>query len=73
MVVTESYGTREGLSLATDVGYQSIIIESDANEVVKLCNTEDQDNSKISPICQEIREMIGAFTSCSIVSCRPRH
>jgi hypothetical protein len=34
---------------------------------VKFCNTEDQDNLEISPICQEIREMRRAFTSCSTV------
>jgi hypothetical protein len=29
---------------------------------VKFCNTEDQDDLEISPICQEIREMRRAFT-----------
>jgi hypothetical protein len=57
----------EKVCVLPDVGYQSIIIESDVKEVVQLCNSEDQDNSEISPICQEIRDMIEAFTSCSIV------
>jgi ribonuclease HI len=66
-MVMEAYAIREGLRLAADVGYQSIIVESDVKEVVKLCNSEDQDNSEISPIYQEIRDMIGAFISCNIV------
>jgi hypothetical protein len=51
----KAYSTREGLRLATDARYVSIIVEGDANEVVKLCNTEDPDNLEISPIYQEIR------------------
>ena len=62
----EAMAIRDGAKLALERGYTRLIIESDAEEVVKLCNDDGQNRSEIMSICQEIRDIVGAFSSCSI-------
>jgi ribonuclease HI len=61
----EAHAIRDGARLAAERGYTNIIIESDAKEVVRLCDEAD-DRSEIMAICQDIREIKRAFNSCSI-------
>ena len=64
--IMEAIAIRDGAKFALERGYTRMIIESDAEEVVKLCNDDGQNRSEITSICQEIRDIIGAFSSCRI-------
>ena len=63
--IMEAIAIRDGAKFALERGYTRVIIESDVEEVV-ICNDDGQNRSEIMSICQEIRDIIGAFSSCSI-------
>jgi ribonuclease HI len=62
----EALAIRDAIRLATDRSYNQIIVESDSTEAVNMCAGDEQVRSELLPICQEIRELKRAFTSCSI-------
>ena len=56
----------EGARLALERGFSRVIIDSDSKVVVDLCNDESNNTSEIMSICNEIREIKRALSSCSI-------
>jgi hypothetical protein len=48
-------------------GYKQVIIESDTQLVVNLCNVDDDNRSEIRSICKKIREISRALISVSNV------
>jgi ribonuclease HI len=66
-VTIEALTIRVRARLAVERGYKQVIIESDSQLAVNLCNGGDHNRSKIMSICQEFREIGRAFSSCSII------
>jgi hypothetical protein len=62
----EALAIRDGARLTVEKGYHQLIIESDCRKVVILLNEDNQDRSEFRSICQEIREIIRAFSSFSV-------
>ena len=56
----------EGARLALERGFLRVIIESDSKVAVDLCNDKSSNTSEIMSICNEIREIKRALSSCSI-------
>jgi ribonuclease HI len=63
----EAFAIREGARLAVERGYKYVIIESDSQLVVNLCNGGNHNRSEIMAICQEVREIGRAFSGFSII------
>ena len=63
----ESYAIRDGIQLAIDLGYTRIYVESDAKEMVSMCNSEFSEGSAVADVCHEIKELLGGFTSCALI------
>ena len=63
----ESYAIRDGIQLAIDLGYTRIYVESDAKEMVCMCNSECSERSAVVDVCHEIMELLGGFTCCGLV------
>ena len=53
--------------MAIDMGIQKVIIETDAPEVVNLCNHSTPSRSIIASVCLDIRELSSFFTSFELV------
>ena len=53
----EAEAVREGVRMAIDMGIQKVIIETDALEVVNLCNHSASSRSIIASVCLDIREL----------------
>jgi ribonuclease HI len=66
-VTMETMAIRVRARLVVERGYNQVIIESDSQLAVNLCNGGDHNRSKIMSICQEFREIGRAFSSCSII------
>jgi ribonuclease HI len=62
----EAVAILEGARLAHEKGYLRVIIESDSLLAVNFCNSNDDNRSKLRAICQEVREILRAFSSFSI-------
>ena len=50
----EAIAIRDGARLAADPGYRKVIVESDADDIVKLWNSACFDRAEVAPICREI-------------------
>jgi ribonuclease HI len=62
----EAEAIRDAVCFAVDRGYQRVIIESDAQEVVKCWRDPRAGRSIIASIIQEIKELSDMFTSFNI-------
>jgi ribonuclease HI len=65
-LIMEARAILEGIRLSIDRGYQSIEVESDAQEVIKLLNDQGDRRSCIASIQQEIVELIGYFSKLKL-------
>jgi ribonuclease HI len=63
----EALAIRDGVRLAVERSYDRVTIESDSKEVVKIINEDHQSRSEIISICHEIREVMRALPSLSVV------
>ena len=63
VLIMEALAVRDGVRLACDIGLSKVIVESDAQEVVKLWRDRNQNRSVIAPILQEIEELSGSLQS----------
>ena len=59
----ELYAIRDGIQLARDMGYSRICVESDAKEMVRMCNSELSERAANAAVCYEIKELLGGFMS----------
>jgi ribonuclease HI len=66
-LIMEAMAILDGARHAMERNYDRVIIESDSQMAVNLCNANDQNRSELMPICQEISEIKRAFTSFSIL------
>ena len=57
----ELYAIRDRIQLARDMGYSQICIESDAQQVVRMCNSELSERVVDAVVCHEIKELLGGF------------
>ena len=62
----EARATRDGLRLASDLGYNQICFKSDALDVVKLCNSKDFTRTNIGGMCRQVVDLASSFISCSL-------
>ena len=60
----ELLAIRDGIQISKDLGHTRICIESDAKEMVDMCNSEISERSAFAAICHEIKELIEGFNSC---------
>ena len=63
----EAYAIRDGIQLAAYLGYRKVIIESDAQQVIKQCNSPGVDRSEIATTVNEIQELCGNFEELPLV------
>ena len=63
----ELYAIRDGIQLARDMGYSQICIESDAQQVVRMCNSKLSERAANAAVCHEIEELLGGFMRCGLV------
>ena len=66
----EALAIRDGTKLAADLGFRRVIIESDAEVVVKLWNSACFDRADVAPICHEITALGEGFESFALVHAR---
>ena len=62
----EAIALRDGLRLASDLGHTNILVESDALDVVKLCNSNNFVRADIGALCRQVMDLQFSFISCSI-------
>ena len=62
----ELLALRDGLRLASDLGFIQIVAESDALEVVKLCNSNNYQRTDIDGLCRQVNDLAHSFIRCSI-------
>lgn len=63
----EAMAIRDGAQLAADLGYRDIIIESDAEQVVKMMNSGMYDRTEAAAVYHVIKELCGIFNNCQLV------
>ena len=62
----EALAIRDGTKLAADLGFRRVIIESDAEVVVKLWNSACFDRADVAPICHEIAVLGEGYESFAL-------
>lgn len=63
--VVEVRASEQVVIFAVDLGFRSILVETDSLMVVKKLNSLKVDRSVLSPIIQDIKEMNGRFENIS--------
>ena len=62
----ELLAIRDGFQIAKDLGHTMICIESDAKEMVTMCNSAFSERSAFATVCHEIKELMGGFIKCEL-------
>jgi ribonuclease HI len=69
----EALAIRDGVRLAVERSSDRVTIESDSKEVVKMINEDHQSRLEITSIFHEIREVMRALPSLSVVMLIKQH
>lgn len=62
--MAEAKAVVHGLKLATDLGFQHLIIESDSRSIITKINSKQNEMSEISALTWEAKAMARQFHSC---------
>ena len=66
-MMMEAYAIRDGVRLAGDIGLTDIIVESDAQQLVKLWDSMAFDRSEVAPILNEVLVLSESFRFFKLV------
>ena len=67
--VAELWGLRDGLSLCINLNIPSLIVELDAKAIVDILQNSNYENSILSPILDDCRQLMGRFHQVQVKHC----
>ena len=57
----EAWAIRDGVQLAGDLGFTNVVVESDAQQLVRMWEEMTFDRSEVAPILNEVRALADNF------------
>ena len=66
----EAEAIRDGVQVALEKGFRRVVVESDAQAIIKLWETEDFDRAEIVGVLHEIKELSAQFESFRLIFVR---
>ena len=66
----EAEAIRDGVQVALERGFRRVVVESDAQAIIKLWETEDFDRAEIVGVLHEIKELSAQFESFRLIFVR---